>query len=119
MDFWGGTFALVLFGTIETILFTWVFGMDKAWEEMHRGAELEIPIVYRFIMKYVTPAFLLIILGAWVVQQGIPTIMLKGADPNQIPYMIATRAGLTVLFAVLAYLVHRAWRGRKPYEAIP
>lgn len=26
LDFWGGTFALVLFGAVEAILFVWVFG---------------------------------------------------------------------------------------------
>jgi SNF family Na+-dependent transporter len=30
LDFWGGTLFLVLFATIETILFAWVFGMEKA-----------------------------------------------------------------------------------------
>lgn len=114
MDFWGGTFALVLFGTIETILFTWVFGMDHAWGEIHQGAELEIPAVYKFVMKYVTPTFLLVILGAWVVQQGIPTIFLKGVPPDRIPFVAATRAGLTALFGLLIFLVHRAWRSREP-----
>ncbi|MFH1752735.1 MAG: sodium-dependent transporter, partial [Candidatus Omnitrophota bacterium] len=35
LDFWGGTFCLVLFATVETILFGWVFGMERAWEEIH------------------------------------------------------------------------------------
>ena len=70
-------------------------------------------------MKYVTPAFLLIILGAWFWQQGLPVILLAEAPPDRIPYIIATRLGLTILFGLLAYLVHKAWRGRKPYEPIP
>ena len=37
-DFWAGTFFIVLLATIEVILFAWVFGMDRAWDEMHRGA---------------------------------------------------------------------------------
>lgn len=112
MDFWGGTFALVLFGTIETILFAWVFGMDKAWEEIHHGAELEIPRVYMGIMKYVTPTFLLVILGAWLLQEGWPTICLRGVAPDRLPYVIATRLGLTILFGLLIILVRRAWRSR-------
>ncbi|MDD5634446.1 MAG: sodium-dependent transporter, partial [Candidatus Omnitrophica bacterium] len=35
MDFWGGTFCLVIFATVEVILFAWVFGINKAWEETH------------------------------------------------------------------------------------
>ena len=117
MEFWGGTFALVLFGTVESILFAWVFGMDKAWEEIHRGAELDVPVIYKFILKYVTPTFLLVILGAWFLQQGLPVILLKGVAPHDLPYVLATRAGLVGLFGLLVYLVHRAWRTRKPYEA--
>ncbi|MFN3551269.1 MAG: sodium-dependent transporter, partial [Endomicrobiia bacterium] len=33
LDFWGGTFCLVLFGCVEAILFSWIFGIDKAWDE--------------------------------------------------------------------------------------
>jgi len=62
LDFWGGTFCLVLFATIETVLFGWVFGIEKAWEEIHRGADIKIPKFYKYIIKYVTPSFLIIIL---------------------------------------------------------
>ncbi|MCX5725674.1 MAG: sodium:calcium symporter [Candidatus Saganbacteria bacterium] len=112
LDFWGGTFCLVLFATIETILFTWVFGIDKAWEEIHRGAELRIPKIYKFIIKYITPAFLLIILFSWLWQQGLSTILMKGVPPQNIPFVIGTRLGLVALFIAFAVLVRIAW-GRR------
>ena len=105
LDFWGGTFCLVVFALIEVILFIWIFGMDKAWEEMHRGAELKIPKFYRFIMKYVTPAFLIFILGFWFVQQALPTLMLKGVSEKNIPYIIGARIGLILLFLAISFLV--------------
>ena len=70
-------------------------------------------------MKYVTPAFLLLILGSWLWQQGLPVILLTAAPPAHLPYILATRLGLTTLFVLLLYLVRKAWRGRKPYEASP
>jgi SNF family Na+-dependent transporter len=76
LDFWGGTFCLVLFGTIETVLFVWVFGIEKAWEEIHHGAEMRIPGFYKPIIKYVTPLFLFFILGFWFLQQGLPVYLL-------------------------------------------
>lgn len=112
LDFWGGTFCLVLFGTIETILFAWVFGMNKAWEEIHHGADMAVPAVYKFIIKYVTPVFLIVILGAWFWQDGLPTIMLKGVSPADRPFVLGTRIGLVALFAVLALLVKIAWSRR-------
>ncbi|MBN2145170.1 MAG: sodium-dependent transporter [Candidatus Aureabacteria bacterium] len=113
LDFWGGTFCLVLFATIETLLFGWVFGMDKAWEEIHHGADLEVPKIYKFIIKYVTPVFLLIILGAWFYQEWIPTIFLSGVLPENKPYIIGIRLILLFLFMTLAVLVKIAWRKRK------
>ena len=112
LDFWGGTFCLVLFGTIEAILFGWVFGMEKAWTEMHVGSDITIPRIYRFIIKYITPAFLLFILGFWFYQEGIPFIVFEGAPKENVPFIIATRIMLVGFFAVLAFMVRQAWRRR-------
>ena len=114
LDFWGGTFCLVLFGTIETVLFTWVFGMDKAWEEMHHGAELRIPRVYKFIMRYVTPAFLIIILGSYLLsKQGRETVLMTNVSEADRPYILGTRLLLIGCVAVLGILVKLAWRRRR------
>ncbi|OGB88436.1 sodium:calcium symporter [candidate division WOR-1 bacterium RIFCSPLOWO2_02_FULL_46_20] len=113
LDFWAGTFCLVVFATIEVFLFIWVFGMDKAWTEMHHGAELKIPRVYRFIMKYITPAFLLFVLVFWFIQQGWATILMQGVGEANRPYVLATRIGLIVLFAGIAYFVRKAWYNQK------
>jgi len=115
LDFWGGTFCLVLFALIETILFIWVFGMDKAWEEIHHGAELTIPRFYRFIMKYITPVFLIFILGFWFIQQAVPTLMMKGISPQNAPYILATRIGLVVFFIAIALLVRFAYYRMQPF----
>ncbi|HRU38803.1 MAG TPA: sodium-dependent transporter, partial [Candidatus Goldiibacteriota bacterium] len=40
LDFWAGTFALVVFGLFEVIMFAWVFGIDRAWDEVHKGAQM-------------------------------------------------------------------------------
>jgi SNF family Na+-dependent transporter len=58
-DHWSGTFALVAFALCEAIVFSWVFGIDKGWEEINRGADIRIPIFFKFVIKYVTPLFLL------------------------------------------------------------
>ena len=60
-DDWSGTFALVVFALFETIGFVWVFGIDKAWDEINRGADLKVPIIFKYIMKYITPLFLIVV----------------------------------------------------------
>lgn len=61
-DYWAGTVGLVIFALGEIILFSWVFGIDKGWKELNRGAEIRIPRIYRFILVYVTPALLILVL---------------------------------------------------------
>lgn len=112
LDFWGGTFFLVVFATIEAILFAWVFGMNRAWEEIHKGADMSIPKVYKFIIKYVTPLFLFIILGMWFTQEWLPKIMMKNVSGIDKPFILGTRIGLLALFIILAVLVKIAWRNR-------
>ena len=78
-DYWGGTLALVVFALVEAILFGWVFGMDRGWAEINKGAELKIPRVFYYIIKYVTPIFLAVILLAYVFQPA-GTVEEKAAD---------------------------------------
>jgi len=113
LDFWGGTFCLVIFATVESILFAWVFGMDKAWEQMHIGSDIRIPKFYRFIIKYITPTLLIIILGVWFWQDWINVIVMAKVEQANKPYVIGTRILLVVLFLVLALFVKIAWRRRK------
>jgi len=113
MDFWGGSFFLVVFATVETILFGWVFGMDRAWTELHSGSDITIPGFYRWIIKYVTPLFLLLILGFWLIQDWLPVLFCQGVPEENLPYVIGTRLMLFTLFAGLALMVRQSWKRRE------
>lgn len=58
-DDWSGTFALVAFAMFESLAFAWVLGIDRGWEEINRGADIKIPILFKYVIKYITPLFLL------------------------------------------------------------
>ncbi len=60
-DYWAGTVSLVVFALAESILFAWIFGMDKGWREITSGADMKVPDIYKFIIKWVTPFFLLFV----------------------------------------------------------
>ncbi len=66
-DYWAGTVTLVLFAMLEVILFSWVFGINNGWKILTDGAEIKVPIIYKYILKYVTPVILIIVfLGALI-----------------------------------------------------
>ena len=107
MDFWAGTFGLVILALLEMIIFFWIFGADKAWEEITRGAHIKIPRVFFYVMKYVTPAFLIVILAAWTYEQ-LPTVLAKG-DAG----VWVTRAFLALLLLANIAGVRYAWKRRR------
>jgi SNF family Na+-dependent transporter len=60
-DYWTGTFSLVVFALLEAIIFAFIFGIDRGWEEITRGADMKVPRIFRFVIKYITPLFLVVI----------------------------------------------------------
>jgi SNF family Na+-dependent transporter len=70
-DYWAGTVSLVVFALVESILFAWVFGMDRGWKEINQGGDIRVPGMYRFIIKYITPVLLLFVfIGSLITPVG-------------------------------------------------
>lgn len=70
-DFWTGTFSLVVFALLEIWVFAFIFGMERGWEEITRGADIRVPRFFRFVIRYVTPLFILVVfLGSLVKPLG-------------------------------------------------
>ncbi|MFQ5464412.1 MAG: sodium:calcium symporter, partial [Thermodesulfobacteriota bacterium] len=107
MDFWVATFALVFLALFEVILFFWVFGADNAWAEITRGARIRVPRVFYYLMKYVTPFFLIVILVVWGFQE-LPKVLGKGGEG-----VWAARAFLAGLLALHIIAVRKAWKRRR------
>ena len=70
-DYWAGTVSLVVFALAETILFAWVFGINNGWKEINLGADIKIPLFFKWVIKYVTPLLLsAVFLGALIAPEG-------------------------------------------------
>lgn len=82
-DYWTGTFSLVVFALLESIIFAFVFGMRRGWDEITRGADMKVPRVFRYVIQYVTPLFLLAIF--------IGSVFKPRADWGEAFYSLATR----------------------------
>lgn len=60
-DYWAGTVSLVVFALAESIIFSYRFGIENGWNELKRGSDMKLPIIYKPIIKYVTPLLLLVV----------------------------------------------------------
>jgi len=70
-DFWTGTFSLIIFAFLEVIIFGWIFGIDRGWAEIQRGGDLKLPNFFKYVIKYVTPTFIgVVLLGALIKPLG-------------------------------------------------
>ena len=70
LDFWVGNLCIYLLAGIQVILFGWVIGPNKGYEELQRGAEITIPRFVMTVIKYVSPLYLFIIFVLWLYQQA-------------------------------------------------
>ncbi len=118
-DYWAGTFGLVVVAVLEVIVFMWIFTPAKAWESMHQGADIRIPAVFKFIMTYVTPIYLLFILGWWGWVDALPILLNEksaggGAfNPVNGPFITLSRAIIVLFFVVAVVLIKMAWTRNK------
>lgn len=69
LDFWIGTFLIFMLATFQIIVFGWVWGMEKGMSELERGASIQVPAIFRPIIKWVCPAFLLSIFALWLLKE--------------------------------------------------
>ncbi len=110
IDYWMGTFFLVVFVAIESVIFAWIYGLDKGWKEMHIGADLQVPRVFYYIMKYVTPVFALGLV-AWFCYDGLlGKLRMDGVAPETVPYLWLARVMMLGVAAFLVWGVWYAWQ---------
>jgi NSS family neurotransmitter:Na+ symporter len=66
LDFWVGTVCIFLMATAIILYFGWVMGIERGWQEAHRGADIRIPRIFRFVMRYLSPLYLITIFALFV-----------------------------------------------------
>jgi len=69
LDFWVATFGIFTLATIQVILYGWVMGVDKGFEELDQGASIRVPRPVKVLIKYISPLFLLTVFAFWAVQK--------------------------------------------------
>jgi len=97
IDFWVGSVCIYILATIQVILFGWVLGVERGYDELQRGAEVRIPRFVMVIIKYVSPVYLLVIFFAWVYEKFYVDFI----DPDTQSYLEQFADDRIVQFAVV------------------
>jgi hypothetical protein len=94
---------------VQIIAFSWVFGIERGWKEAHMGAHIRIPGVYKFIMKWVAPIYLLVVFAAFTVQ-NLPA-WIRGVTEEPLRQgALALVAATTALLVWCTYVGTKRWR---------
>jgi SNF family Na+-dependent transporter len=116
-DFWVGSFALYVLATVMVLVFGWVLGIRRGKEELDRGAELHIPGWVMYLIKYVSPLYLLVVFAAWVFQQ--PQRLRQAFWPERwgmVQWTLVFMAGVGVFVMLLVNQSVQRWRRREQEE---
>ena len=118
MDFWGGTVCLVVFGLLEVLIFGWVFGIEKGWREINHAGDIRLPAVFKTVIRYVTPGYLLFVLGFWFYDNAKTVIGMSGVGAANKPYVLATRWILIGLLLGLVFSLRTTVHRRRRIEEL-
>ena len=116
LDFWAGSFALLVFGFLEIVIFAWIFGMTEGWAEITRGARMKIPGVFRFVIQWVMPLGMGAILVAWSATELGSELSLEKVEDADRPYVIGARLLLVGVFVAFWLAVRAGSRRRAAAE---
>jgi NSS family neurotransmitter:Na+ symporter len=112
-DFWVGSVCIYILATIEVILFAWVLGIEKGYKELQRGAAIRIPKVFMYIIRYVSPVFLLVVFAIWLYQTAGQYVQKIGHDP-----VVAMSVGFILLVLLFFIMITaqsvRRWKRDDP-----
>ena len=109
LDFWVGTLLIFIVAMIEIILFSWVFGIERGWREAHDGAALRIPGIFKFVMKWVAPLYLLVVFIGFCIYNlpdAIQQVLVSWPAQLAIGLILAT----LVLMMIAVNMGEKRWR---------
>jgi len=113
LDFWVTNLLMVLLAFIQVVLFGWVIGTKKGLAEAHMGSAIRIPKIFGFIIKFVTPVFLILIFAGWAYKSVFgytfgsadpeisPKVRDLFYDPSPVSWVAVLLIAFLMLFALL------------------
>ncbi|HWL94576.1 MAG TPA: sodium:calcium symporter, partial [Phycisphaerae bacterium] len=104
-----GTITIVVLAAIQTILFGWVFGVKRGVKFAHEGAEMRLPRFFPFVIKYITPLYLLTMLGLWC-WTDLKKYVNQIASDDVIALTFGLVVVVTIFLLVLINIGGRRWK---------
>jgi SNF family Na+-dependent transporter len=112
MDFWAGTFFIFVLAIFQVIVAGWLFGVDKVLAEAAEGSRMKVPRSLPFLIKYISPAFLLTIFVLWCWQK-FPEQLAKMQSNTVTQITVLFLLAALLLFLGMTYFAVARWQHRE------
>lgn len=104
-----GTTTIVMLAAVQTVLFGWVFGVKRAVQFAHEGAEMKLPRFFPFVIKYVTPLYLLIMIGSFFRTDLMRFVrMVRDDNVNMLSFILIVV--VTVFLLIMIGIGGKRWK---------
>jgi SNF family Na+-dependent transporter len=108
-DFWVGTVMILVLALVQSLLYGWALGIERGEQEAHVGAHMQIPRFVQYMLKYIVPLYLIVILGAFI-YNDVPT---RARDILASPVALGSIILIGVILGFLllmVYIAGKRWR---------
>jgi len=119
MDFWAVSFLLPVGALVEVVVFLALLGIGRGWEGITFGALIRVPRIFRFIIQYLMPVYLVVMLGGWLVKETLPNLLLSEVRDHDRLAVIGARVLMGVVLLAMLLMVRVAWKRRQEKTATP
>ncbi len=112
LDFWCGTFLIFVFASLQAVLYGFVLGTDVGEQELDLGARLKVPRVVQFVLKYITPLYLLAIFVLFCRYQSEEYLKAVRESPAA-QYSLVFAALIGAFLMLMAHIGGKRWQAEK------
>ncbi|KAK7498989.1 hypothetical protein BaRGS_00009798 [Batillaria attramentaria] len=108
VDWFFGTFTVIIIGITECVVLAWVYGADKFGDDIQMMIGRRPPLFMKLLWCFVTPAFLVILLVATLLQYQPPTYgdYYYGLGGNVFGWFVATVSFVPIPVVAVYQLYH-------------
>ncbi|MDA3874897.1 MAG: sodium-dependent transporter [Kiritimatiellae bacterium] len=120
VDFWMANFFIFIFATVQTLIFGWVLGPEKGYAELSAGAEIPVPRSIMFMIRYISPAYLMVIFALWCKEElpgRLADIHITEEGPTIAFLSLAFILGVMALFCIVIAKANQRWDSETEEEA--
>jgi SNF family Na+-dependent transporter len=118
-DFWVGTFLIFVLSSIQILIYGWKIGTQEGRLEGEKGALLPLPKSFDFVIKYITPTFLILIFTSYLLDKDGLLGYINQMNPSETISIVKAQIakgvfiGIILIYVFFYFLVHLSLRGEK------